>query len=67
MSMLEKIFQNKGKSISVQTRSAEILRFKENCLPVVIPIHQRSKEIAAQLILCSVIKGRLYLYALEKV
>ena len=65
--MLGKIFQNKGKSISVQTRSADILRFKENCLPVVIPRHQRSKEIAEQLMLCSVIRGQKHLYALEKV
>ena len=56
--MFEKIFQNKRKSISVQTRSAEILRFKENCLPVVIPRHQISKEIAEQLMLCPVIKGK---------
>ena len=49
---------NKGKSISVQTRSAEILRFEENCLLVVIPSHQRSKEIAEQLMICPVIKGQ---------
>lgn len=56
MNMLEKIFQNKGKSISVQTRSRNI-EIQGKLSPGSNPSHQRSKEIAEQLA-CPVIKGQ---------